>query len=403
LPTALTSPHTKTLRFGNLGLGDGANADASRTDDVGPTEAAPRTDPFPSSATAPSATSEAPVPDALPELPAAPSGGAELVRPPNEAEKLPFNAEPTPRPDASEPMFTFGGDTKTLEGVGAGAAEVTVAASTARDDEPQELGAGVLGLLSEADARETVERKPEGESPKLETKPLVVNAVATSAAAAAAAAREEALEPDTSPAIPAAKRRDTPRAPKSPDSGRAAAATTAAGAEKAPVGSADAAKRADGAAPKQGGLGRLLFRSAAAGGIAFFVTTWVVVPLFSSDKDAAPPAAKPAAAPPPTTSVTAAPAPGLGVEDLELPRGMEVAPEQGIIEVETNGPDPIYVDDAFVGVGPVRRVAAAAGQHSVEVRGERPAGPLKLTLESGRRAHVTASAAGSAAPAASPR
>jgi DNA-binding response OmpR family regulator len=402
LPTALTSPHTKTLRFGNLGLGDGAHSDAASTEDAGPADGAPRTDPFPGQSAAPAAVSDAPPTDVVPELPAATNGEPEPARLPAEAEKLPFNAEPTPRPDESEPMFTFGTDTKTLEGVGAGAAEVAVGGA-ARDAEAPELGAGVLGLLGDADARESVAPKPGSEPPKVETKPLVIDAVATSAGSGPA--HEEPLEPDTSPAIPAAKRRDTPRAPKSPDSGGARAAETPAPAtaEKAAVRAPDAAQRADAAAPKPGGLGRLLFRSAAAGGIAFFVTTWVVVPLFSSDKDAAPPVEKPAALPPPAPSASAAPAPGLGVEDLELPRGMEVAPEQGIIEVETNGPDPIYVDDAFVGVGPVRRVAAAAGLHSVEVRGDRPAGPLKLTLESGRRAHVTASAAGSAAPAASPR
>ncbi len=408
LPTALTTPHTKTLRFGNLGLSDHSDAEVSRSEELRPTEGAPRTDPFPSqSAAPPTAASEAPATDAASQLPAAPSGEAERAEQPREAEKLPFNAEPTPRPDESEPMFTFAADTKTLEGVGARSAEVAAAGGTARDAEPQELGAGVLGLLGEADARESSAPKPGSEPPKGEAKPPAaeVAVTRTSSAPPHAASREESLEPDTSPAIPAAKRRDTPRAPKSPDSGgaRGAEASGSAAAEKVPGRGSDTAKRVDGAPPKQGGMARLLFRSAAAGGIAFFVTTWVIVPLFSNDKDGAPPAAKPAAAPPPPPSATAAPAPGLGVEDLELPRGMEVAPGQGIIEVETNGPDPIYVDDAFVGVGPVRRVAAAAGQHSVEVRGDRPAGPLKLTLESGRRAHVTAGTAGSAAPAASPR
>jgi DNA-binding response OmpR family regulator len=338
----------------------------------------------------------------------------------SEPEKLPLNSELTPSNQESEPMLTFGADTKTLEGVGAEAAAAKVDEPRAeRDSEPLELGAGVLGLLGEAVAEadgpaDSLPPKAAVEPPKAESQPAAEEAPAAAADSlppvSAPRPGGEALEPDTSPAIPAAKRRDTPRAPKPPDSDRGPAKETT----ESPVSSgrgrsAGASESADGKAPrsaptepKKGGIAKLLFRSALAGGVAFFVTTWVVVPLFSSDKDAAVPASKAPAPPPVVESAAPAPSAALGVEDLELPRGMEVAPEQGIIEVETSGPDPIYVDDAFVGVGPVRRVAAAAGPHSVEVRGDKPAGPLKLTLVSGRRAQVT-TAVGSAAPVASPR
>jgi hypothetical protein len=122
--------------------------------------------------------------------------------------------------------------------------------------------------------------------------------------------------------------------------------------------------------------------------------------MFSADKDKepAPAVEKNAVAPPAPESAAPAPTAALGVVDSELPRGREVAAGQGIIEVETNGPDPIYVDEAFVGVGPVRRVAAAAGTHHVEIRGENAPGPLTLPLVAGRRAHVKAAASPRAAP-----
>jgi hypothetical protein len=223
-------------------------------------------------------------------------------------------------------------------------------------------------------------------------------------------------EPDTSPSMPAAKRRDTPKAPKSPasdpsasgakvpDSADARRNGASDGTPSSAPGSAVAKVPAHDAPAKKGGTGTLLLRSLAAGGIAFFITTWLIVPMFSGDKDKEPaPSVEKTAAAPSAALEPAAPAPtaALTVEDLDLPRGMEVASEQGIIEVETNGPDPIYVDEAFVGVGPVRRVAAAAGTHHVEVRGEKPAGPLTLTLVSGRRAHVKAAGSPAAAPPAS--
>jgi DNA-binding response OmpR family regulator len=353
-----------------------------------------------------------------------------------DAGKLPLSTELTPGSDGeSEPLFRFGADAQTLEGLGERAADARVepVAPASRDSEPEELGAGVLGLLGEAVAEadpsadslppKVASSPPKAESapiaeasPKAESEPPDAPVASPQAESLPVAAESlpprssprpppEPGEPDTSPAIPSAKRRDTPRTPRPVDPG-----ATPPPSVPAPVSSKAAARAPAGAPPrtdeaaKKGGLGTLLVRSLAAGAVAFFITTWVIVPMFSSDKDqpAAAPAAKPAV-PAAAASAAAVPAGALTLETLELPRGMEVAPEQGIIEVETSGPDPIYVDDAFVGVGPLRRVAAAAGAHRVEVRGDKPAGPLELTLVAGRRAHVKSGEAASAAPVASPR
>jgi hypothetical protein len=348
--------------------------------------------------------------------------GRGALRVEGDATNLPLNTELTPAREESEPLLDFGSGTKTLEGVGGAAVPVDVAGAAPGAGEPQELGTGVLGLLGEASAEangradsappkgETQSVKPAASStskpPAATSEPPVSSGRAAAGSLPPVSSRPlDGGEPDTSPAIPSAKRRDTPRAPKGPESDPGMAGAKAPDGGRAASGAATAPAASEPEA-KKGGTAALLLRSAAAGGIAFFVTTWLIVPMFSSDKDkeAAPPAEKIAAAPSVTAAPAAAPAVAtLNVEDLELPRGMEVAPEQGIIEVETNGPEPIYVDEAFVGVGPVRRVAAAAGSHHVEVRGDKPAGPLTLTLAAGRRARVTAPGAGSAAPAASPQ
>ncbi|HTQ08264.1 MAG TPA: response regulator [Polyangiaceae bacterium] len=310
---------------------------------------------------------------------APPPSVGDRLRVEGQATELPFSHERTPAETGdSQPMLVFGDET--LQGIGG--------------SDPTELRVERLGLLGEAvaeahPAADSLPPKKESVEPPaaLSNPPLVMN---------------EPLEPDTSPALPAAKRRDTPKAPAGPDSKGDAEAK-----REPPSGKSSSGRRQETpqapAPEKKGGIGSLLLRSAVAGGLAFFLTTWVIVPMFANDKDSAPPAAKaPAAAPPAPSAAPPAPA-GLTVEELDPPHGMELPPGQGMIEVETKGPDPIYVDDAFVGLGPTRRVAAGAGPHSVQVKGEAALQPLRITVAAGKRARVTEAGAGSAAPAASPR
>ncbi len=321
--------------------------------------------------------------DAASPPPAAASGSSpapssERLRVEGEATKLPFNREQTPS-DASDaqPMLVFGEET--LQGIGA-------------KSDPAELGVervGPLGAVAAAADSVPPERKGSSAPPISSSEPPMVTG--------------EQLEPDTSPAIPAAKRRDTPRAPAAPDS-NAPSDSQRDGPSSHPSND-NAGAEQPATAEKKNGWASLLLRSAVAGGIAFFITTWVIVPMFSSEKESASPAAKvaePPAAPAPSAQ-PAPPAPALTVEELEPPHGMELAPGQGMIEVETRGPDPIYVDDAFVGLGPMRRVAAAAGPHSVQVKGERAFSPLELKVSSGKRARVTETGPAGAAPATSAR
>jgi len=311
------------------------------------------------------AASNPPPAVAMPSL-APPS--SDRLRVEGDAGKLPLNQEQTPAGDGeATPMLVFGEET--LQGIGE-------APAVSRGDEPHPNPQQSESAELVADSLPP-EKKVSSTPPVSASNPPVMTG--------------EPLEPDTSPALPAAKRRDTPKAPAGPDS-------------KPSSGQPDAAPAAA-ANEKKSGWGSLLLRSAAAGGVAFFLTTWVIVPMFSSEKETAPPApklAEPAAAPVPSSEPAPA-APALTVEELEPPRGMELAPGQGMIEVETAGSDPIYVDDAFVGLGPMRRVAAAAGPHRVQVKGERALSPLELKVAAGKRARVTERAPGGAVPATSGR
>jgi hypothetical protein len=316
----------------------------------------------------------APQNDSAPHSAQRPVTPEEALRVEGVAETLALNAEPTPTVEA-EPMLRFGGDTSTLDGLG----EVAVKArenpaSVARDSDPQELGEAALGLLGEAVA------EADG---KIDSLPPASPRPSAPAATPAPAA---ALEPTPSPDVVRSlltEKDATRRVTEPPQRGR----------------SAPRAAQVVQTGPKEASAATLALRTLGAGAIAFALVTWVVLPMFAPVRDETAAVAGTAVeVVPAAPSAVAAPAAALTLTELEPPRGMELAPEQGIIEIETSGPDPIYVDAAFVGLGPMRRISAPAGAHRVELRGERATGPLELNLVAGRRARVVASVS-SASPA----
>jgi DNA-binding response OmpR family regulator len=148
----------------------------------------------------------------------------------------------------------------------------------------------------------------------------------------------------------------------------------------------------------------VLFRTLLAGAVAFGITSWGILPLLSKDEPRESPAPEPAAnlAPPPPAATASAP-PVLRSEELDPPEGLELPAGHGLLEIESAGTESIYVDEAFVGRGPVRRVPTPAGRHSVEVRGEASSSRIEISLAAGRRVRIPAAVvAGPAAPAASP-
>jgi CheY-like chemotaxis protein len=287
---------------------------------------------------------------------------------------LALNPEPTPSTEA-EPTLNFDGDTSTLDGLGEVAKVRAKDPTPGRlDSEPPELGEQVLGLLGEAVAEadgkldslppaEPLRSTPRTGSPALNALPTPVPEAMSSPSPAVASIPPSAKDPKRAVTEPPQRSRPATNTPKEEPSKGASAGT-------------------------------LVLRSLAAGAVAFAIMTWVVLPLLSPPKEQTPAATgeEPAVQPAPSAAPAPALPAALTLTELEPPRGMELAPDQGIIEIETSGPDPIYVDGAFVGLGPMRRISAPAGPHRVEVRGERAAGPLELTLVAGRRARVAAAA-----------
>jgi len=80
--------------------------------------------------------------------------------------------------------------------------------------------------------------------------------------------------------------------------------------------------------------------------------------------------ATPSAAPsdPTVSAPVATSAQALPVEtNTELPPGITVAPDKGLLTLKTGGVHSIFVDDEFVGRGPERTVTLSAGPHRVRV------------------------------------
>ena len=78
------------------------------------------------------------------------------------------------------------------------------------------------------------------------------------------------------------------------------------------------------------------------------------------------PAASPSGTAPTITPVTST----MAVADLDLPEGIAVPPDRGLLEVDVDSPRSIYVDGVFIGRGPMRRLPLREGQHEVKLRGD---------------------------------
>ncbi len=323
---------------------------------------------------------------------------------------LPLDASKTPATaEASAPLFHFGGEAaRTLEGVGAApvaartlplsagpttttkpdeapttAKSSEAAAASGEPEEPldaarpparstPELGAvvageDVLGLLGDNDVS-SAPPKTARSAPRNEAAEAVPAAAPRKPETHEPAGLDE-LDPEpTSPAPPRIVRtspRDAQTEPPQPRRGR------------------PEAPEASGSWAAAVGKGLLAF------GVAFGVTNFVVLPLISPEE----PRDEPTAATPAVSAASIIPvassanAPALMTDDLEPPPDMTLKAGNGVIEIETPGTDPIYVDGQFVGSGPVRRVPAVAGQHRVEIRGSTPM-TQEVTLSAGRRARV---------------
>jgi DNA-binding response OmpR family regulator/HPt (histidine-containing phosphotransfer) domain-containing protein len=365
--------------------------------------------------------------------PEAPPVATAPLRVPGLSTTLPLNTELTPGADG-EPTFTFGTGPSTLDGLGTELPRAEAGPAPPRSPQPSssdpELGAHVIGLIGESPAYatgEAPERPPATERLSVEPAAPVSPAVASnpplviedrpvnphpsqtmrSSDPPAARPRTDSIppletvnagDPTQKPSEPEqldktlkAAEFDAKRLPTQPPQ---RARTSAPGASKSRAKAPDSAS--------SGSVGKLLVRSAIAGAVAFGATTWFLLPLLGTDKESD--GGRPVEQVPEASSATTGPAPsvesGLTSEELDAPAGIQLAPGQGILEIEAAGAEPIYVDDAFVGLGPLRRVSAPAGAHKIEVRS--PAAPrhADVTLTAGKRTRIRTPAA-SPAPATS--
>ena len=290
---------------------------------------------------------------------------AELAPPSSEPDsveqKLPFNDQVTPAAEGlTGPLFDFGpGPGQTLEGVGhPPVAEVAPASAPARS--------------VEAPPPQPPSSKPASDSARSSRSP----------AKKAVAARSEPDTDDDAPeslGVPLEPSRLPTIRPKEREE----------------------RKRRERAGERQASWLVVGFRTLLAGAVAFGVTSWGILPLLSSGQrrestDAEPPASVAAPAPQVQKSAPVV----LTSEELDPPSGMELSDGQGVLEIETAGPDSIYVDEAFVGRGPMRRVPAPAGRHSVEIKSDNQSNRIEVSLAAGRRVRIPVAAP---APASSAR
>ncbi len=98
-----------------------------------------------------------------------------------------------------------------------------------------------------------------------------------------------------------------------------------------------------------------------------------------------------ASAPPPQAVASAGLSRGgtsLSVESLELPEGLTVSPDRGLLEIDIGGAQSIYIDGVFIGRGPVRRVPLREGQHEVRIQAESTEISQPVGIQRGRRTRV---------------
>lgn len=316
----------------------------------------------------------------------------------------PHSAEPSPSVDLQSILPTEG---------------LAEAPSSAEPD-PVELGEAVLGSLSDASNLPASVSSESGAEPDAPETPRssrfeVVQTAERASEPAPAAPQEleqpqsveppRASEPAPEPA-PASEAAEgfEPKLVPSPKSATPSAEVTPRVVRRAPVGPK---ARASSTKPKpkpEGSSLKVGLLFVGAGVLAYLVVHALVAPrekpvapsapsAVVSLSPAVPSSAAPAAIMParPQTS-GAAPAPMTAVpapQDLPLPPGVLVADVKGLLEVDTGDKRAIYVDGAFVGRGPMRRVPLDPGTHQVELRDGASRNVFSVAVAKARRTRVS--------------
>ncbi len=160
----------------------------------------------------------------------------------------------------------------------------------------------------------------------------------------------------------------------------------------------DASSEAKAAAPaaesKLLGFAKVAAVMGAAGVASFMLVSWIRgaggdVPAGPAAQASVPGLIAPAAAPPAPKKEVAAPPKGVKVESLPLPPGIELASGKGLLEISISEKDAIYVDDTFVGRGPLKRVPLEPGEHSVKLRKPGEEVTHSVKIEAGSRTRLS--------------
>lgn len=127
--------------------------------------------------------------------------------------------------------------------------------------------------------------------------------------------------------------------------------------------------------------------------VASFLAAFGLGRLIVSRHAARIPAAKPkpadSAAPAPSAPASApAGAPAVQTVDTTLPPGVVIGRNKGLLEVETGGPQAIFVDGVFVGRGPLRRIPLSPGSHEVRTKQAGRQRVDRVQITQGRRTRL---------------
>lgn len=116
-------------------------------------------------------------------------------------------------------------------------------------------------------------------------------------------------------------------------------------------------------------------------------TQTVSVPSLAIGNPQAPAAAEDLAAAPPGEEKVARKT-VVKVADLDLPEGLTVPPGKGLLEVDSGGQHKLYVDNVFVGRGPLRRIPIDPGSHQVQTQLDGVEEVHEVSVNAGRRARL---------------
>jgi hypothetical protein len=80
-------------------------------------------------------------------------------------------------------------------------------------------------------------------------------------------------------------------------------------------------------------------------------------------------------------------------QDLELPPGLAVSEDRGLLEVSIDVSQSVYVDGVFIGKGPMRQVPLREGAHEIRIQAEGVDVAQPIDIRRSRRTHVEVSRA----------